>query len=605
MHSVSLPHWDLSNVYASLESEEFSLDVDQFKGQLQGLDGYLSAHRIGRGGPIPADPARLAAFIGEYLDRMNAALQLGSTLRAYVHSFVSTDSYNTAARRFMSELEPLLVQMHRQEVQFRGWLGTVVEQSSILEQALEREGLAQEHAFYLKEAAEQSRYLMSEAEEALAAELSLSGIRAWSKLQGVVCSQLKVSFERDGQVEELPITVLQNLRTDPDEEVRRRAYEVELAAWEGVQEPLAACMNGVKGTQSTLNKRRGRTDALHQPLDQARIDRHTLEAMLGAMYDSFPAFRRYFRGKARLLGKEALPWWDLFAPVGALEERYTFARARAFILDHFGTFSDRMAAFSLRAFDHHWIDAEPRDGKRGGAFCMGLPTVEESRILCNFDGSLDQVLTVAHELGHAYHNECRAGKTMLQRQTPMTLAETASTFCETIIMDALLSGTLDRDDELAILEGFLNDAAQTVIDIYSRYLFELEVFERRAGAELSAEEFCDIMIRAQQETYGDGLDPRYLHAYMWAWKPHYFIPGLSFYNFPYTFGLFFGLGLYAIYQERGVAFLPEYDALLRSTGEGTPADLAARFGIDIRQRTFWEDSLEVVQRRIDRYLALC
>jgi pepF/M3 family oligoendopeptidase len=604
MASEALPHWDLGNVFPGLESEEFKQAVRQIQSQLEDLDVYLAENEITKGGPVPADVAGLANKIGGYLERMNAILKLGATLRAYIASFVTTDSYNTTARRLMSELEPMLVQMELQGVLFSGWIGTVAQQETLFAQALAQDGPAKEHAFILKETAEQSRYLMSEVEEALAAELSLNGLRAWGKLQGVVTSQLKVAFEQEGQVEDLPITVVQTLRNDPDEDVRRRAYEAELAAWESARESLAACMNGVKGTQATLNRHRGRTDSLHEPIDQARMDRETLEAMLAAMYDSFPAFRRYFQGKAKLLGKEALAWWDLSAPVGRSEKQYTWTEAQDFVLEQFDTFSERLVSLCRRAFDHNWIDAEPRDGKRGGAFCMGVPAVDESRILCNFDGSLDGVATLAHELGHAYHNECQVGKEPLQRQTPMTLAETASIFNQTIITDALLAQTSDPDEELAILEGFIGDAAQVIVDIYSRYLFEKEVFERRAEAELSADDFCDIMLRAQQETYGDGLDARYLNPYMWAWKSHYYRSDLAFYNFPYAFGLLFGLGLYAIYQERGDAFLPEYDELLRSTGEGTAADLAARFGIDIRQRAFWEGSLRVIEQRIDRYLAL-
>jgi pepF/M3 family oligoendopeptidase len=601
MTNETLPHWDLSNVYPGLESDEFRSDTSQIKTQLEDLDQYLAAAQIAKGGPVPEDPTVLAETIAGYLDRMNAIRRLGGTLRAYISSFVSTDSYNNTARKLMSELEPLMVQIQRQEVQFYGWIGTVAEQNGLLRAALALEGPAREHEFIVTETAEQSRFLMSEAEEALAAELSLSGGMAWGKLQGVVTSQLKVPFERDGKMEELPITVLQNLRSNADEDLRRRAHEAEVAAWESVRESLAACLNGVKGTVVTLNKRRGRTDALHEPIDQARIDRDTLEAMLGAMHDSFPMFRRYFRAKAKLLGKETMAWWDLFAPVGRSEKRYTYAEARDFILANFRTFSDRLASFTQRAFEQHWIDAEPRNGKRGGAFCMRVPAVDESRILCNFDGSLGQVSTLAHELGHAYHNECQVGKTMLQRTTPMTLAETASIFNETIIVDALLAETADPDEEMSILEEFLGGAAQVIVDIYSRYLFEKEVFERRAGSELSADDFCEIMVRAQKETYGDGLDRDTLHPYMWAWKPHYYRSGLSFYNFPYAFGLLFGLGLYAIYQERGATFLPEYDELLRSTGEGTAADLAARFGLDIRQRAFWESSLAIIGRRIERY----
>jgi pepF/M3 family oligoendopeptidase len=604
MTPETLPHWDLSNIYPGLDSEELTQSSHRLESQIQELDRYLSHHQIAQGGPVPEDPATLAGVIGGYLDRMNAMHRLGDTLRYYVYAFVTTDSYNTTARRTMSELETLFICLERQEVLFRGWIGTIAEQPDALEAALAEKGSASDHAFHLHETAEQSQYMMSVAEETLASELALSGARAWEKLQGVVISQLKVPLEQDGQVETLPITVVQTMRTRPEEAIRRRAYEAELAGWESVREPLAACLNGIKGAVNTLDKRRGRSDALHAALDQARIERETLEAMLGAMRDSFPAFRRYWQTKAHLLGKESLPWWDLFAPVGRVDRRYTYAEAREMILEQLGTFSDRIVTFTRRAFDGNWIDAEPRDGKEGGAFCMRLPAVDESRILCNFDGSLDEVLTLAHELGHAYHNECQVGKAPLQRRTPMTLAETASIFNETLVTDAILAQAAHEDEELAILETFLIGASQVVVDIHSRYLFETEVFERRAKAELSADDFCAIMLRAQKETYGTGLDPAYLNPYMWAWKSHYYSPNRSFYNFPYAFGLLFSLGLYSIYREQGEAFAPRYDELLRSTGEGRASDLASRFGVDIRQRTFWEESLNVIETRIERYRSL-
>ena len=605
MTSEVLPHWDLSNVYPGLESEEFKQAVVQVKADLDELDEYLSAHRIERGGDLPGGgPIAVAATMGGYLDRMNALQRLYQTLESYVYAFYCTDSYDTTARRIQSELESLQVRLECQEVQFRGWIGTVAEQAGLFQAALAVDGPAREHAFYLKETAEQTRYLMSTAEETLAAELALSGSRAWEKLQEVVTSQVTVPLEREGKIKDLPIAVLQNLRTDPDGGVRRRAHEAELDAWARVREPLAACLNGVKGSVNTLNARRGRVDCLHQPLDQSRIDRETLETMLGVMHDSFPVFRRYFRRKAERLGKEALAWWDLFAPVSESEVRYTYAETQELILEEFGHFSHRLQALARRAFDQNWIDAEPRDGKVGGGFCMDLPTVEETRILCNFDGSYEQLSTVAHELGHSYHAECQVGKTMLQRPTPMIMHETASILVQNYITDTVLAQASGAQEELAILESFLIDAGQVVVDIYSRYLFEKEVFERRAEAELSADEFCELMTGAQRETYGEGLDSRYLHPYMWAWKPHYYIPSLSFYNYPYAFGMLFGLGLYAIYQEEGAAFLPRFDALLSSTGEATSADLAARFGIDIRDRGFWEDSMRLIEARIDRYLAL-
>jgi pepF/M3 family oligoendopeptidase len=541
--------------------------------------------------------------VGQAIDRFNALQVSAGTLRAYLQSFVATDSHNTLAMKKMSEFQMVGVRMQNLSNQFQAWVGKL---APVLEQVIQADPTAKAHAFSLRDTAEQSRYMMSGPEEALAAELSLSGASAWGKLQGTVTSQLTVDFELDGQVQKLPMPALINLHSHPDESVRCRAYEAEMAAWKTVEESLAACMNGIKGTVNTLNKHRGRTDALHPAIDMARIDRPTLEAMLGAMQAYFPTFRKYFKAKAKRLGKEKLAWWDIFAPLGEARKQYSFEEARDFIIANFAGFSPELALFAKRAFDERWIDAEQREGKRGGAFCMGVPAVKESRVLCNFDGTLDQVSTIAHELGHAFHNECayQAGKTEIQQDTPMTLAETASIMNETIVMEAILSQTTDPQEQLAIIETQLIGDTQVIMDIYTRYLFEKEVFERRERSELSPADLCEIMERAQKTVFGDGLDEQYLHKYMWTWKPHYYYAGLSFYNFPYSFGLLFAAGLYAIYQQRGPAFLPDYKNLLASTGEASAADLAARFGIDIRSRLFWEGSLGIIAKRIERYCAL-
>ena len=597
---ANLPRWDLSNVYPGLESEQFKRATFDLKSQVDAFDRYLNEHHISRTASR-TESTDVKTTIAEYLGEMNVTLRLYSTLNAYVASYVTTDSFNTTAKRLESELEMVGIRLRKEQIRFQSWLGTV---AGSLPKLLDQPGTAREHSFYLRELAEQSRYMMSEAEESLAAELELSGRNAWSKLHGTVCSQLTVDFELEGKVQKLPITALQNLNHHTNPDARRRAYEAELIAWESVREPLAAALNGVKGSVFTLDQRRGRIDALHASLDRSRVDRETVETLLSVMRNSFPMFRKYLQAKAKRFGNKALPWWDIFAPVGKSERRYTWDEAKKFILTQFRTFSDRLAELGQRAFEHNWIDAEPRKGKRGGAFCMEVPGVDESRILCNFDGSLDEVSTVAHELGHAFHNYCQVGKTILQTTTPMTLAETASTFNETIIANAALSDAKTIDEKLAILENQLINANQIVVDISSRYTFEKEVFERRANSELSADDFCEIMLRCQKATYGDGLDGQYLHKYMWTWKPHYYMPNLSFYNYPYAFGLLFGTGLYAIYKERGSSFVKDYETLLSRTGEGTPAELAAKFDIDIRKPDFWEGSLKVVEEQIQQYLKL-
>jgi pepF/M3 family oligoendopeptidase len=597
------PHWNVDNIYPGLNSPEFKADTELLLTTLETLETYLERYRI-RQSPtdqIEKDPTVLVVNLDHLVRELNKLMVLSATMRSYINAFVSTDSYDAEAKKALSTWEQGHVRLQKATTRIRGWIGSLGE---TLPEVLKIEGEVQNHTFALMEIADQSKYMMSQSEEELAADLGLSGAGAWAKLQGTVTSQLGVDFELEGEPKKLPMPALINLRNHPDEATRHRAYEAEMAAWETIKEPIAAAMNGVKGYVTTLNQRRGRVDALHSAIDQARIDRETLEIMLGAMKDSFPIFRKYFNAKARRLGKDKLAWWDLYAPMGVTKTKFTFPQAAEFVVKQFSTFSKELEDFAQNAFDKGWVDAEMRDGKRGGAFCMGLPKAKESRIFCNFDGSLNSVFTLAHELGHGYHNFCKKDKTMLQQSTPMTLAETASIMCETIVFDAIIKGPTNPGEELAILETSLIGDSQVIVDIYSRYLFEKEVFERRVENELTAEEFCEIMERAQEATYGDSLDENYRHKYMWTWKPHYYRPGLSFYNFPYAFGLLFGIGLFAIYQERGDGFITDYRNLLASTGEGNAADLASHFGIDIRKSEFWENSLGVISKRIDRYMNL-
>ena len=599
--TVSAPRWDLSNVYPSLESKEFEDAVNDYKKQVAALEKFFKSKLSKANAKTKAKD--LAPLVGKAIDQINSIQTLADTIGPFIYSYVTTDSRNKTAMKVLSEFEQAKLPMSNLLTQFTAWVGRLAPK---LDQIVRENKSAKAHKFMLREAAEQSKYLMSEAEEALAAELSLSGGNAFGKLQGTVTSQLSVDFELDGKTAKLPMPALINLRSHPDEDTRRRAYEAENQAWEQVMETLAACLNGVKGEANTLNKKRRRKDAIHSSLDAARLDRKTLHAMLAAMQDSFPMFRRYFHAKAGRLGKEKLAWWDIFAPIGKTDKVYSFEEARDFVIENFAKFSPDLADFTRRAFDNNWIDAEQREGKRGGAFCMEVQGLKESRILCNFDGSFDQVSTLAHELGHAFHNECayQADRTVLQQLTPMTLAETASTMCETIVTEAVIASTQDPEEELAVLEAQIQGAGQVVVDIYSRYLFEKEVFERREQSELSADDFNDIMERAQKESYGEGLDERYLQKFMWTWKPHYYSADLSFYNYPYAFGLLFATGLYAIYKQRGGEFVDDYKDLLASTGENTAAKLAKRFGIDITKRKFWDDSLAIIGTRIDRYCEL-
>jgi pepF/M3 family oligoendopeptidase len=599
--TTELPRWDMSVVYPSLESPEFADGLAGLFADIDALGDLFDARGVGRRDPAPLDDQTVAAF-EEVVGRYNAVLAAAETMGAYIAAFVTTDSRDSVAQARQSELLQRSVRLRQLGTRFTAWVGSLD-----LAALVDRSAVAREHAFPLAMARVDAAHQMSPAEEDLAAALDPSGAGAWSRLHGDLTSQIVVSLEaRPGEgVQDLPMSAVRNLAHDPDRGVRQRAYAAELEAWAKAALPLAAAMNGIKGQVNTLAVRRGWAEPLDEALHHNRIDRATLDAMLGAAEEAFPDLRRYLRAKARALGIPVLAWYDLFAPLGGGAEpaedadgRWSYPRATAFVRDQFGAYSERMRDFADRAFRERWVDAGPRVGKVGGAFCMWLRG-DESRILANYQPAYDGASTLAHELGHAYHNLNEAGLAPLQRQTPMTLAETASTFCETIVRDAALRDA-DPAGQLAILEASLQSQCQVVVDITSRFRFERRVFAGRRARDLGIDELNDLMLASQRETYGDGLDPDALHPYMWAVKPHYY-DSSSFYNFPYMFGLLFGLGLYARFEADPVGFRAGYDELLSLTGSADAATLADRFGIDVRTPEFWRSSLALVRADVDRF----
>lgn len=590
----TLPRWDMTPIYPSMDSKEFEEGFSSVVRDINDLAALFDAHQITKQSAAPALDQKTIQAFETIIERYNAVLESARTLGVYIECFVSTNSHDTLAQAKLSELQQTTMILTQLGTRLTAWIGSLD-----VETLIERSPVAREHAFMLRKAKIRAAHLMTPAEENLSSELNLSGGTAWEKLHGDVTSQLTVSLELAGQVEELPMSMVRNLACDPDREVRRRAYEAELEGWKRVALPLAAAFNSIKGEVNVLTRRRGWESPLEASLLDNNIDRQTLDAMFSAARESFPDFRRYLHAKARALGLPRLAWYDLFAPVSNDEKVWEYDDAAAFIIDQFGTFSSRLSNFAARAFRERWIDAEPREGKQDGAYCTPLRK-DESRVFANYKASYDGMSTLAHELGHGYHNLNLAQRTVLQRSTPMALAETASIFCETIIRNAALRNA-GRQEQIAILEASLQGSCQVVVDITSRFLLEQRVFNQRRQRELSIDELNNLMLEAQRETYGDGLDENALHPYMWAMKPHYYSSKLSFYNYPYMFGLLFGLGLYARYKEDSEKFKSSYDELLSRTGLADAAILAGQFGIDIRSADFWRSSLDIVRQDIKRF----
>ncbi|MBQ7389659.1 MAG: M3 family oligoendopeptidase [Clostridia bacterium] len=446
-----------------------------------------------------------------------------------------------------------------------------------------------------------SRYLLSDKEETIMAKMDLSGASAWSDLQSSLTSGVKVKYEG----EDITLSAVRNLAYSPDAEVRRKAFDAEIACYDSIKEAVAFALNSIKLQVLTECELRGYESPLAKALYQSRMKKETLDALLGAMDEYLPAFRKYMKAKAKALGhKGSLPFYDLFAPMGNSNKVYSVDDAKNYLLGIFAKFDTELHDMVKCAFENGWIDFFPREGKVGGAFDCGVPSAKESRVLTNFDGSFSDVVTLAHELGHSFHDRQVFCHSILNQGYSMPVAETASTFNEVLVMETAIAEAADRDEKLALIESQLMDANQIIVDIYSRFIFEKSVFENRPMEFMDADKMCALMIDAQKKAYGDGLDENALHPYMWLCKGHYYSGGLSFYNFPYAFGGLFARGLYAKYKQEGPAFVDTYKAMLRATSITDVEECAKIAGIDLTDKEFWRQGLKSIADRIDEFCEL-
>ncbi|MBQ8823255.1 MAG: M3 family oligoendopeptidase [Lachnospiraceae bacterium] len=461
----------------------------------------------------------------------------------------------------------------------------------------EKSEIVKAYSFKLKEMKESATHLLGDDVEEMISAMDMTGGSAWARLMSHLTSVVKVDY--DGRV--VTLSEIRNMAYNPDVKVRKAAYEAELACYEKIEDSLAFAMNNIKNQVTMLSAKRGYESPLAMTLKQSRMSRETLDAMMDAIKEYLPKFREYLRKKAQILGYEnGLPWYELFAPLGKADKKYTVEEARDYLLACFEKFTPEMSDMMKEAFDNQWIDFFPRKGKRGGAFCAGVPGMNQSRILTNFDGYFGSISTLAHELGHAFHNKQTEGNRFLNQDYPMPVAETASTFNETHLgHNALANAT--GEERLSLLENDLMEKTQCIVDIYSRYLFETAVFEQCQEKFLMAADLKELMLKAQKEAYGEGLDESCMHPYMWACKGHYYSSGLSFYNFPYAFGNLFAVGLYTMFLKEGESFVGKYKEMLKNTPCCTIEQAGAMMGVDLTKKDFWMESLSTIAETIEAF----
>ncbi|PKR77030.1 oligoendopeptidase [Halalkalibacillus sediminis] len=457
--------------------------------------------------------------------------------------------------------------------------------------------------FVLNEWRNKAQEQLSEDEESLISALSVDGYHAWGQMYNTIVGKMTVNVTVDGEEKELSVGQANNLLSHDDPEVRKDVYEKLEAAWKDQEDLFANTLNHLAGFRLNVYKKRGWENVLKEPLDINRMEQKTLDAMWGAISKHKDPFAKFLNRKAQLLGKEKLEWYDLGASTQSNKEKLSYDEGAQFILKHFEKFSPEMAKFSKRAFEEGWIEAEDRSGKRPGGFCTGFPLDEQSRIFMTYSGSMSNVATLAHELGHAFHSHALKTVHPLNRRYAMNVAETASTFAEMIVADASVKEASSEKDKIALLEDKIQRSVAFFMNIHSRFLFETRFYEERKNGFVPAERLNELTDEAQREAYKGAVQstsPSY-----WSNKLHFHITGVPFYNFPYTFGYLFSLSIYAKALEEGTDYEEQYIALLRDTATMSVEDLAMKhLGEDITQEAFWEKGIELCKSDVDEYLSL-
>lgn len=574
-----MKEWDLTKLYKSFEDPDFINDFEK----IRTLQNQMNTYRNNN------NEQSLENFLTDLI-KLN---QLVEKMANYISLTLSVDTTNSTALKYSDQLDERLASFVEDDILNKRWIASFNLDSF-------KSKLIKEHLFILKEIQDSQKYTLDKTSESIIAHMQNTGSNAFSKLKDQLISSIEVMIDKKSY----PLTEVLNMAYSKDKEIRKKAYEAEINSYKDKEQAIAACLNGIKGEVLYTTKLRGYQSELERTLINARMSKETLDTLLSVMQENLGVFREYLKIKAEVLGyNSGLPWYELYAPIVESNSTYSYEKSCEFIIKQFNTFSNHLSQFASRAIDNRWIDVYPHSGKVGGAFCCNLHSIKESRFLLNYGNSFSDVITMAHELGHGFHGECLTDESILNSDYPMPIAETASTFCETIVTKAALKDA-DAKTKLVLLEDELSGATQVIVDIYSRYLFEKRFFEKRENGALSVDEIKTLMIQAQKDAYGDGLDHNYLHPYMWTWKPHYYYADCSYYNFPYAFGLLLAKGLYALYQKEGPAFSNTYEKLLSLTGKMSLEDVCQSVNIDLKNKAFWQASIDTFKEDIKLYKQL-
>ncbi len=584
--------WNLESLFeGGSSSPRFAAFLQEAEGSVAGL---LSDLQAAEGTP---DEDRLS----EWTDRLQAGLARLREADSFVSCLTSQNMADKRAVSLTERIQTLAAKFKQAQDLFESKLAEYPEDQW---EAWSGDASRETIRFPLNERREAAKEKLPPALESVASELAVDGYHGWGEHYNTIVSRISIPWEEGGESRTLSVGQAANKLDDPIAEVRDRMADKWEAAWSGQADLCADALNRLAGFRLKLYGMRGWNDPLREPLKLNRMSEATLNAMWTAVAEGIEPLKRYLQLKARKMGKQKLAWHDVDAPIAKSQSKISYEEAAAIIADAFEQFSPDMAKLARKAFDESWIEAEDRPGKRPGGFCTSFPISEQSRIFMTYSGTPGNVSTLAHELGHAYHGALVDGLPPLAQEYAMNVAETASTFAEALVSDALLRRASNDEEKLALLDDRLQRAVAFFMNIRARFLFETRFYARRATGFVEAEELSKLMVEAQQEAFGDALGT--WHPHFWASKLHFYLTDVPFYNFPYTFGYLFSTGLVAVAEREGDSFRDKYDLLLRDTGIMTVEQLASlHLGVRLDEPEFWREAVSRVSEDVEQFAALC
>jgi pepF/M3 family oligoendopeptidase len=590
------PRWDLETIFpGGSESKVFADFRRQAKSDLKkaaGLAGKLPSE-------ITDDNLKQYA---EFILLLQTLIDNISTIRSFAGCLADQNVDDTVAIQILSEADLLLAEWQKLKAQLEA---LAARQTDVAWEKLVTQPSLVAIRFYLDELRRLAADKMPVELEALALDLGVNGYHAWNRLYDKMAGDLRVQFEENGETKTLSLGQLNSRLSNPDRDVRKRAFADLTEAWESRADLAAMTLNSLAGFRLTLFNRRGWQDPRHDPLNICRLHRESLDAMWRVVARETAGLKGYIEAKKKLLSIDKFRWYDEWAPCGKTDTRYAFDEAGRFVVDNVRGFSSDMAEFIDMALAKRWIEAEDRPGKAGGGWCTHFGPFKQGRIFMTYGGSYENLLTLAHEFGHLYHSHLLEDLPPFITDYPMTLAETASIFNELLVTDAAMAACSDPDEKLMLLDQKLQQPYILFCNLHCRYIFERRFYQERVEGMVSKDRLNELMVEAQQEAFGDLLDPSGYHPLFWASKLHFYISDFGFYNFPYTFGFLFASGVYDRACAEGKGFEEKYRALLTDTGRMTTEEVAQKhLGVDLTTEDFWVDAVRRSLADVDTFAEL-